>query len=332
MTHKHASDSDLSYDLYLPILEGNPDHARIKAMLERHVGELSAQVKGDRQLLADIYASLGDAFFNDIDALDDTDIPVPLPALGDGDEPGPIQSDGLYDGEPVAMARGVPEFHGAWDLANYFKRTPEGMKLHVLETGTDVDGTGQVDWRDLPDGIAALADTLAQIESRFDDLMSCTSLTLHPCRGAWEADAGLAETGKISSTVVFVDQHLYAGHVWSPLVKCYLRNCINGLDLKGMDDLAAVCNRLPANVSAMIRAELGELPSEFGAFMSGLKSRLSDGILLTDLRHLVKSFGIERYNIAPKTWIDGLCAQGYLTAGKQHGRSVYHLGEQGWPT
>jgi hypothetical protein len=77
--------------------------------------------------------------------------------------------------------------------------------------------------------------------------------------------------------------------------------------------------------------EFDNLPTEFGKLLAEIDAELAGGLPLFKARELLKPFGIERFNIAPKTWINGLCAARHLEPARKDGKVAYRKGTVNWP-
>lgn len=332
MTFGTTQEDDIPLiEMLYPALGQHPNREAIEALIAGHVNELEHAVGRDPALMARIYSGLAGGFWTRVK----------------GDVPGNIveemQATARLEALMVLqdMKREMSQSPNqpdpprpplkAWDITNALRRTPEGQRLHTLQYGADEKNTGQVGWKDLPQRLIELAPTLLQIEERFIAAATETTLELHPSRGIWEANASFEELANAKHRVIFADYHLFDGYIWQSLSRFYLADCFRRVDRRGMAALFEARATLPPYFQGVLTGDLGDLPAEFDRLLQELDADLVDGLRLTDLREKLKDFGIERLNVAPKTWIDGLCEGGYLEPCKKDGKAAYRKGLTDWP-
>ena len=147
---------ELIDELLRSSLEMHPNRDAIKALIVTQISELSTAVGSDQALLVRIYASIGLALSCDAEQNNDLFEPEEILAKSIADEDTKLQRV-LDEIEQKAKTQALSSPRNGWDVANYFGRTPEGQRLHILQYGADERDAGQIASKCLPKTLVRLA-------------------------------------------------------------------------------------------------------------------------------------------------------------------------------
>lgn len=272
----------------------------------------------DVTLLARVLAAAGLGLWQADAAAKDGEAPLEL-AFAESMEAHHRFSDNAA--RPVRDVPPAPR-HTAWEIANAFRRTAAGQRLHFLLHGADVEGS-PVTSETLVATLEAEADFFARAEVEFRDAARAEEMTIVASQDAWFAEATPEALATEEKYVLFADRHLYSGYFWRAQVRDHLKDCVSRFDHAALAALVAAAEKQPPLFRAAFPDDIADLPAKLREIEHDFDSAFSEGLGIPAARAFGNRHDLARFDISLKPWLDRLVVEGRARKDKKDGKVAY---------
>jgi len=320
-------DSDIEVS-YLACIDGHGREAEILRTLQAVTAELDRLVDGDLFLLARLFGAMTASLYSEAqktgtepDEAPEISAAMLIDAMTAHSDPSDTEPDAEAD---IREAAPTP-----WSVSNDMRYSKEGRRLHLLQFGDDVAGSGAITYEDLPLDLEKTAETLNGIEAGYLRAAREASLEVRSVSPAREVGE---ETNYEDENIFYADRHLYHGYLWRGHVRGFLGDCVRRCDISSIDRLDEICRRLPTHLAAIVVDEMRGVAEDVRSLAAATSGAVAEGMPVQDFRDMVAERDFSRFPMVKvNPWLGDLCRDGHLVKGTKGSRVAYWPGPAGWP-
>jgi len=212
----------------------------------------------------------------------------------------------------------------SWNLVLKFMREhPTGRHFSAIMDKVEPLRTPADPLKHITKMLSQYGDFLGKVEPDFREFAKKTGHPVEVDREVWLEGASPEEIAENKNRMVFLDFQVLKVPVFSGLVSSALRQCILERAPEKVETLVALRGQLPLSYQKVIPEDIEEWPERIVRFHADLDRGLVEGITIAEARDLAVSYGIDRYRVVMKTWLDERVLHKQISKGRRGTRVAY---------